>query len=167
MLGSSGPRGCCSNANVRCSSPYKRLCTLRPSTASLRALSIFAFRAVRKIHPTVPGSLCSKRELTACNAFSMLAGKPSTTSQSSTGAHTSRITTTQYHVLYVATGFLHPAEPQAPLLAGYSAGSSSVQPQTPLPAESPADCAHCIADPAHSTGCLPVSHRAPCSPNPW
>ena len=46
----------------------------------------------------------------------------------------------------VATGFLHPAEPQAPLLAGYSAGSSSVHPQTPLPAECPADCANCIAD---------------------
>ena len=69
-------------------------------------------RAVRKIHPTVPGSLCSKRELTAYNTFSMLAGKPSTTSQSSTGAHISRITTTQYHVLYMATGG-HPAEPQA------------------------------------------------------
>ena len=111
--GSSGPRGSCSNANMRCSSPFKHLCALCLSRASLRALSIFAFRAVRKIHPTVPGSLCSKRELTAYNTFSMLAGKPSTTSQSSTGAHISRITTTQYHVLYVATGFLHPAEPQA------------------------------------------------------
>ena len=69
-------------------------------------------------------------------------------------------------MLYVATGFLHPAEPQAPLLAGYSAGSSSVQPQTPLPAECPADSANCIADPAHSASCLTVSRHAHCSLNP-
>ena len=139
--------------------------------AQHRTLSIFVFRAVRKIHPTEPAAVCAalfcKRELTACNAFSKLSSEPSTASQSSTGAHTNRITSTEYHMLYVATGFLHPAEPQAPLLAGYSAGCSSVQPQTPLPAECPADCASCIADAAQCPSCLTVSHRAHCWLNPW
>ena len=39
----------------------------------------------------------------------------------------------------VATGFLHPVEPQAPLTAGY-----------------PADYTSCILDPIHCTNCLAV-----------
>ena len=40
----------------------------------------------------------------------------------------------------MATGFLHPVEPQAP-----------------LPSEYDADYTNCIADPAHSTNCLTVA----------
>ena len=42
------------NSSVHCSSPSKSFCTLCTDVASQRELSIFAFRAVRKIHPTVP-----------------------------------------------------------------------------------------------------------------
>ena len=76
LLGSSGPRGSCSNATIHCSSSFKHLCTLCNSVASQRARSIFTFRAVRKIHPTVPvavrATLFGKWELTICNIFSML-----------------------------------------------------------------------------------------------
>ena len=48
------------------------------------ALSIFAFGAVRKRHPTVPAAvhatLSGKWELISCNTFSVLAGEPSTAS---------------------------------------------------------------------------------------
>lgn len=54
MLGSSEPGGSCCSANIHCSSSYKCLCTLSTGTASHRAQFIFAFRTVRKIHPTVP-----------------------------------------------------------------------------------------------------------------
>ena len=57
-----------------------------------------------KIHLTVSAAVCAaffgKRELAACNAFPMLSGEPSTTSQSSTGAHTERATAIQHHILY-------------------------------------------------------------------
>ena len=45
------PRGSCSNASVRCSSPSEHLCTLHTSQGSLRTLSIFTFRAVTKSTP--------------------------------------------------------------------------------------------------------------------
>ena len=68
------------------------------------ALFIFAFKGVRKIHPTVPvavpATLFRKWERTACNTFSILSGEPSTVSQSSTGAHTKKIAATWYHTLY-------------------------------------------------------------------
>ena len=54
MLGSSGPQGSCSNANTPCSSSFKSLCILCTRVASHGALSIFAFRAVRKTRSTVP-----------------------------------------------------------------------------------------------------------------
>ena len=45
------------NSSVCCSSPSKSFCTLCTGAASQRELSIFAFRAVRKIHPTMPGAV--------------------------------------------------------------------------------------------------------------
>ena len=67
--------------------------------------SIVTFKAVRKIHPTVPAAvhaaLFGKQELTTFNAFSVLFGDLSTASQSSTGAHAKRLTDTQYHMLSV------------------------------------------------------------------
>jgi len=47
----------------------------------------------------------------------------------------------------VATGFLHPVEPQASLPAGFPAASSSVKTQAPLPAGYPSDYANCLAHP--------------------
>ena len=125
MLGSSGPWGSCSNASMCCSSSCKHLYTLHTSVASVRALSIFALSAVRKIYFMVPvavhATLFCKWELTAHNAFSVLSSDPSTASQSSTGTHTerARLPGTTYYV--VSTDFLHPLEPQAPLPAGYPA----------------------------------------------
>ena len=108
-----------------CSSFPKYLCTLGASAASWRVLSVFIFRALNKIHATVPAAahdtLFSKRELTACNALSMLSGDPSTTSQFSTRGHAERITAIWYHIYTVATGFLHLVEPQAILHTGYPA----------------------------------------------
>ena len=64
--------------------------------------SIFAFRAVRPIHPTEPAAVCaalfSKWKLTASNTFSRLSGEP-TASQSSTRAQAKRISATGYHML--------------------------------------------------------------------
>ena len=104
MLGSSGPQGSCSNISTHCSSSSKHLCTLHPSAASHRALNIFTFREVRKICPMVPvavyATLFGKRELTTCNAFSMLSGDPSITSQSSTRACMERMAAMWYHMLY-------------------------------------------------------------------
>ena len=67
------------------------------------------------VHATLSG----KWELITCNTFSMLYGDLPTASQSSTGAHADRT---------MATGFLHPLEPQAP-----------------PPAGNPADNANCLA----------------------
>ena len=93
-----------SNANMCCSSSSKHLCTLCTGAASQTALFIFAFKGVKKIHPTVPvavpATLFRKWERTACNTFSILSGEPSTASQSSTGAHTKKIAATWYHMLY-------------------------------------------------------------------
>ena len=104
MLGPSGLQGSCCNANIRCYSSSKLLCTLCTDVASQRALSIFAFRAVRKIHPMVPAAICTtlfgKQELTTSNIFTMLSSELSTTSQSSTGAQAERITATQNHMVY-------------------------------------------------------------------
>ena len=47
----------------------------------------------------------------------------------------------------VATGFLHPVEPQASLPAGFPAASSSVKAQAPRPAGYPSDYANCLAHP--------------------
>ena len=60
------------------------------------------------VHATLSG----KWELITCNTFSMLYGDLPTASQSSTGAHADRT---------MATGFLHPLEPQVPLPAVYPA----------------------------------------------
>lgn len=61
------------------------------------------FKAVRKIHTTVPRAVCaaffSKYELTACTTFSVLSAEPSTTFQSPAGAQAKRITATWYHML--------------------------------------------------------------------
>ena len=82
----------CYSICIRGSNPSSCLCNSRPCTASCRAQSILAFRAVRKIHATVPAAvdtvLSSKWELITCNTFSRLSGDRFTTSQSSTGAHT-------------------------------------------------------------------------------
>ena len=75
MLGSSRPQCSCSNA-IYVALVLPSVCTLHAGAAFQRALSMFAFRTVRKIHPTVPAAVCaalfSKRELTA--TFSMLSG---------------------------------------------------------------------------------------------
>ena len=75
MLGSSRPQGSCSNV-IYVALVLPSVCTLHAGVAFQRALSMFAFRTVRKIHPTVPAAVCdalfSKRELTA--TFSMLSG---------------------------------------------------------------------------------------------
>ena len=47
----------------------------------------------------VQAALSGKWELTTCNAFSRLTRDPSTTFQSSTGAHTKRTAATRYHML--------------------------------------------------------------------
>ena len=127
MMGSSGPRGSCSKANMHCSSSSKRLCTLHSGRASQRARSVFAFRAVRKICPmvsvTFPCHLFSKRELTTCNTFSVLSREPSTAPQSSTTAQAQMITATSYHM--VATGFPHPGSLRLVYLLG-------ILPTTPI-----------------------------------
>ena len=88
------PQGSCSNINVCCSSSSKHLCTWLTCTASHRTLSVFSFRAVRKIHPRVPAAvratLFGKQELPTCNIFSLLSSDLSTASQSSIGAHMER-----------------------------------------------------------------------------
>ena len=63
MLGSSGPWGSCSNANIRCSNSSKHLCTLRTGVTSQRAVSIVTFRAVRKIQPR-----CRRQSMLPCSA---------------------------------------------------------------------------------------------------
>ena len=96
------PRGPFSDASVRCSGSSKCLCTLCTDATLHRAPSIFASRAVRKIHPTCQSGLCRLVGQTgthASNTFSMLSGEPSTTSQSPTAAHIKRITATRYNML--------------------------------------------------------------------
>ena len=100
-LGSSRPHMSCSSICGYNSSSH--LCSSWTCTASCRALSISAFRAIRKIHPTVPvpghATLSGKWELTTCNAFSGLSSDPSPASQSSTGTHTERAMATRHHIL--------------------------------------------------------------------
>ena len=116
--------------------------------------SIFASRAVRKIQPLVTAAVYAilfvKWELTTYNGFSMLSGDPSSSSQSFTRAHAKRIAATWYHMLYDATDFLHPVEPQAS-----------------QPVRYPAYYANCIADPVPDASCLSVSHCAYCLLNSW
>ena len=79
------------------------LCTLHIDTASQRALSIFAFRAIRKTPPHGAGGSPrphDKRELTTCNTLPVPSSKLSTISQSSTRAHAERIAAKWYHMLY-------------------------------------------------------------------
>ena len=142
MLGSPGPWGSCPNTNICCSSSSKHLYTLCPG-ASCRALSIFAFRAIRKTQPVVPvidrATLFGRWELTTCNTFSVPPGMcppPLRLPLEPTLRGSRPRGTTCYEV---ATGSLHPAEPQAPLAAGH-----------------PNDSANCIADPVHEARCLPV-----------
>ena len=118
--------GSCSNANICCSSFPKHLYTLLTSAACWRVLSIFTFRALKKIHATVPVSvhdtLFSKWEFTACNTLSMLSGDLSTASQFSTRGVMLRESQPHGTLCYiVATGFLHLVEPQALLPTGYLA----------------------------------------------
>lgn len=96
MLGSSGPRVSHSNTNIRWSGSSQCLCILHSVTESTVH---FRLQSRGKIQPTVPAAFFSKRELRACNAFPMLSGEPSTTSQSSTGAHAERAAATQCHIL--------------------------------------------------------------------
>ena len=160
MLGSSGPWGSCSNASMCCSSSCKHLYTLRISVASMRALSIFALSAVRKIYSMVPvavhATLFGKWELTARNAFSVLSGEPYVASQSSTRPHAERVVATWYHMLYGG----HWLPPSSGASGCYPAGypsSSSVEPQAPLPAGYPADY----------TNYLGIARCVNCSLNPW
>ena len=67
----------------------------------------------------------------------------------------------------MATGFVHPVEPQALLPAGYPPNFSSVEPQAPLPPGYPDDCTNYIADPACDATCLTVSDCAHSSLNCW
>ena len=125
MLGSSGPWVLAlTNTKIHCSSSSKCLCTLWTSTALHRVWSIFAFRTVRKIHPTVSVAVCvalfSKLELTACNAFlmwwtiSLLPSLPSEPMPRGSQPHGT--------ICYmVASGFLQTVEPQSPLPVGYPA----------------------------------------------
>ena len=53
VLGSSGPCISCSSMCIHCSSSSSYLNNLHTCAASRRALSIFTFSAVRKIHPTM------------------------------------------------------------------------------------------------------------------
>jgi len=139
-----------------------------------QSIYIFTFRAVRKIYPMEQVAVCAilfgKQELTACNTFSvlqcdlvncpLLPSLPPDPMLRGSQPHS-----TTYCLM--ATGFLHPVEPQAFLTAGYPANYSSVEPQSPLPAGCPADYANCIADPVHSANFLTVSHCVHCSLNPW
>ena len=135
--------GSCSKANIHCSSSSECLCTLRTSVVSRSTLPIFAFRAVRKIHPTVPAAVCAilfiKWELTACNAISMLFGDPSMLPSFPPERMQKELQPHGATCYLVATGFLHPVEPQAPLPAGYPAVYTS-----------------CISDPAHDINFLGV-----------
>ena len=54
VLGSSRPRISCSSTHAHYSSPSSGLCNSGTCTASWKALSIFTFKAVKKIHPKVP-----------------------------------------------------------------------------------------------------------------
>ena len=150
MLDSSGPWSYCSNARIRCSSSS---CTLHTSAASQRALFIFTFKAVKKIHPTVPAAVCAalfgKWELFTYNTFSILYVNhplPPSLPIEPTPRGLQPHGTACY---LVATGFLHLVQPQAPLPTGYSANYAS-----------------CFTDPVHDTNWLTVSHCAHCSLSP-
>ena len=111
----------CSNASICCCASSKCLCTWHPGLPPHRALSTFALRAVRKIHPTVPPCSANATLFTAYNAFSMFSGHPSTQPPPpSLPAERTLIGlqppgTISY---MVATGFLHPVVPQALILLG-------------------------------------------------
>lgn len=157
MLGSSKPQGPCSNASIHCSGSSKCLCTLCTGLASQRAPSIFASRTVRKICPTVPAAVCAtlfgKQELSACSAFPCylvnLPPPPSLLLEPTSRGPQPHDTTCFTTCYVVATGFLHPVEPQAPLTARY-----------------PADYTSCIADPIRCTKSSRCSHCSLCSLNP-
>ena len=129
VLGSSGPCISCSSMCIHCSSSSSYLNNLHTCAASRRALSIFTFSAVRKIHPTVPATvhaaLSCKWELMACDTFSMLSDEPSTASQSSPGPTPRGPELPAPTGYVVATGFLHSLEPQAPLSVVYPADYAS------------------------------------------
>ena len=77
------------------------LCT---HTASGRAFSMFAFKAVNKIHLTMLAAvhICWftwQGRAHRLNVFSILSGDPFTASQSSIGAHAERTMATRYHML--------------------------------------------------------------------
>ena len=142
MLGSSGPWGSCSNASIRCSNFSTCLCTLCTGVTSQRALStLLTFRAVRKIRPQ-----CQRQSRLPCSAnrsspplmpfqFSLVNCPllPSFPPEP-----TPRGSWPQGTICYlVATGFLHPVKPQAPLSTGY-----------------PAKKGNYITDPVCDTNCL-------------
>ena len=94
MLGSSRPQGSCSNA-IYVALGLQSVCTLHAGVAFQRALSMFAFRTVRKIHPMVPAAVCSANG----NSLPPFQCYRVTCSQSSTGAQAKRISVTGYHML--------------------------------------------------------------------
>ena len=122
MLGSSGPWGSCSNANICWSGSSQCLCTLHSSTASQRALSIFTFRAVGKSTP-----MCQQQSVLPSSAKGNL--PPATPFQCSLVNHPPPPSLPPeptlrgpqpYSTIYctVATGWLHPVESQASLPIG-------------------------------------------------
>ena len=91
----------------------------------------------------VPAAVCAilfiKWELTACNAISMLFGDPSMLPSFPPERMQKELQPHGATCYLVATGFLHPVEPRAPLPAGYPAVYTS-----------------CISDPAHDINFLGV-----------
>ena len=152
MLGSLGPQSSCSNANICCSSSSKRPCTLLTSTASQRARFTFASGSQRNPPHSTRGSLgCLVQQmetppLTPFQCYLVNPLPPSLPPEPKPRGFQPHGTT----CYLVATGFLHPVEPQAP-----------------LPSEYPADYTNCIADPAHSASCLTVLPCFHSSLNPW
>ena len=123
--------GFCSDTNICCSSSSKHLCTLHTGMASWRALSIFTFRAVKEIYPMVPVAVHSPclangnlPPLTIFQCYLVTCPPPPSLTLAPTWRGSQPHGTTCY---LIATGFLHPVEPQAPLPAGY-----------------PANCANCL-----------------------
>ena len=132
MLGPSGLQGSCCNANIHCYSSSKLLCTLCTDVASQRPLSIFAFRAVRKIHPIVPAAVHAtlangnSPSVTPLQGYPVNCLPPPGLPPGPTPRGPRRPSTTCYAM---ATGFLHLLEPQAS-----------------LPARYPSHYANCLAD---------------------
>ena len=144
MLGSSGSWGSCSNANIHCSSLSKLLCILcsmqhrigfgpySPSRQSGKSTPQCQRQYMEPCLANRNSPLLTpfQRYLVTCPLPPSLPLEPM--------PRGSKTHSTTYYLL--ATGFLHPVEPQASLPAGY-----------------PADYACCVGDhPVHSTNYLAV-----------